>query len=142
MKKVEEIKISKANMIRICGIASCNVMMFVCAAVLYFAPKVYCLKGELFAVAGVLSLFLICSVLIHNSKDWTLDYSKLDKGIQAIQIRFLIYLLCFCIAGIILNNANIIRANVGTFCNICLILFWFGKFFLKRAMDEIRENNE
>ena len=142
MKSVEEVKISKTNMIKICGIFFCNIAMFVCATVLYFAPREYRLKGEMFAVIGVLFLFLICIVLIHNSKDWTLDYSKLDKCIQATQISFLIFLLFFCIAGIILNKANIIQANVSTFCNICLILFWLGRFFLKGAMDEIIKNNK
>lgn len=70
MKKVEEIKISKANMIKICGIVSVNLQIIVSSAVLCFAHEEYWTKGVIFVGLGVLVFFLLCNVLIYKSKKW------------------------------------------------------------------------
>lgn len=142
MKNVEGIKISKKNMLKICGIIFCNIQIIVGTAVLYFVPKGYCSKGIIIEGLVVLFLYSICRTLIYNSKNWTLEYSKLDKYIRTAQLSFLFFLLFFFIIGIILKKNNIIQANVVTFCNLCIILFCLGRFHLNSVMDGIIKNSK
>lgn len=135
MKKVEEIKISKANMIKICGIVSVNLQIIVSSAVLCFAHEEYWTKGVIFVGLGVLVFFLLCNVLIYKSKKWALKYSRLSTWIQVVQLGFVIFLLFFGIVEIILLKNNNVQVNVGFSYNLCLISFWIGKFLLMSIMD-------